>query len=150
MGCGGLSAVLSEGRVDEAGALLGHHYTLEGRVVRGDGRGRKIGFPTVNLATKNNLFPPIGVYVTAVLVGEVIHSAVTNVGVRPTFGTADDKPVVESHLLDFDQDLYDTKIRVAFIQRLREERAFSSVLALQEQIRLDAEQARELFKQISR
>ncbi|MBM62951.1 MAG: riboflavin biosynthesis protein RibF [Acidobacteria bacterium] len=141
--------LVSEGRVDEAGALLGHHYTLEGRVVRGDGRGRKIGFPTVNLSTKNNLFPPNGVYVTAVLVGEVIHSAVTNVGVRPTFGTADDKPVVESHLLDFDQDLYDTEIRVAFIQRLREERAFSSVLALQEQIRLDAEQARELFKQIS-
>ena len=57
--------------------------------------------------------------------------------------------MVESHLLDFDQDLYDTEIRVAFIQRLREERTFSSVQALQEQIQLDAEQARELFKQIS-
>ena len=141
--------LITEGRVDEASSLLGHHYTLEGTVVRGDGRGRKIGFPTANLSTDNTLFPPNGVYATAVLVGQVIHAAITNVGVRPTFGVPGNRPLVESHLFDVARDLYGTEIRVAFIQRLREERTFPDADALREQIAHDCDEARALFVQIS-
>ncbi|MEE2636166.1 MAG: bifunctional riboflavin kinase/FAD synthetase [Acidobacteriota bacterium] len=140
--------LISEGRVDEAGALLGHHYTLEGTVTRGDGRGRQIGFPTANLATENGLLPSNGVYATAVIINGDIHAAVTNVGVRPTFGAAV-SPVVESHVLDFERDLYGASIGVAFIQRVRDERVFSDGDALKTQIASDCEEARALFRQIS-
>ena len=140
--------LITEGRVDEAGALLGHHFTIEGTVTRGDGRGRSLGFPTANLATGNSLLPPNGVYVTAVLVDGDIYPAVTNVGVRPTFGGTVDR-VVESHCLDVDRDLYGVEIGVAFIQHVRDELAFPDVDALRAQIAEDCDEARALFRQIS-
>ncbi|MEE8131402.1 MAG: bifunctional riboflavin kinase/FAD synthetase [Vicinamibacterales bacterium] len=139
--------LIADGRVDEAGALLGHHYMLEGTVTRGEGRGRQLGFPTANLSTDNELFPPNGVYATAVLMDGEIHASVTNVGVRPTFGASG--PVVESHIFDIDRDLYGCKIRVAFVQRLRDELAFSDSDALRVQIARDCDEARTLFRQIS-
>jgi riboflavin kinase/FMN adenylyltransferase len=139
--------LVAEGRVDEAGALLGHHYMLEGTVTRGEGRGRQLGFPTANLSTDNELFPPNGVYATAVLMDGEIHASVTNVGVRPTFGASG--PVVESHIFDVDRDLYGCRIRVAFVQRLRDELAFSDGDALRVQIASDCDEARALFRQIS-
>ena len=139
--------LIAEGRVDEAGALLGHHYMLEGTVMRGEGRGRQLGFPTANLSTENELFPPNGVYATAVLMDGEIHASVTNVGVRPTFGASG--PVVESHIFDVDRDLYGCRIRVAFVQRLRDELAFSDGDALRVQIARDCDEARALFRQIS-
>lgn len=139
--------LVAEGRVDEAGALLGHHYMLEGTVTRGAGRGRQLGFPTANLSTDNELFPPNGVYATAVLMDGEIHASVTNVGVRPTFGASG--PVVESHIFDVDRDLYGCRIRVAFVQRLRDELAFSDGDALRVQIVRDCDEARALFRQIS-
>ena len=140
--------LIAEGRVDEAGALLGHHFMLEGTVTRGEGRGRQLGFPTANLSTENELFPPNGVYATAVLLDGEIHASVTNVGVRPTFG-ASSGPVVESHLFDVDRELYGRGIRVAFIQRLRDELAFPDPDALRVQIARDCDDARALFRQIS-
>ncbi len=141
--------LIAEGRVDEAGSLLGHHYMLAGTVARGDGRGRRIGYPTANLATDNALLPPNGVYAAAVLMEGDIHAAVTNVGVRPTFGGAPAGPVVESHLFDVDRDLYGLDVRVAFIRRLREERVFPDGEALRAQIARDCDAARGLFRQIS-
>src|SRR5687767_4967247 len=81
--------LVTEGRVDEAGALLGHHYMIEGVVVKGAGRGREIGFPTANLQTDNELPPPSGVYATTVTLGEVVRPSITNIGLRPTFGDVD-------------------------------------------------------------
>ena len=141
--------LVADGRVDEAGSLLGHHFTLEGTVTRGNGRGRQIGFPTANLATDNALLPPNGVYATAVVIDDDIHAAITNVGVRPTFGGAQAGPVVESHLFDVDRDLYGLEIGVAFIQRLRDELTFPDVDALRAQIVRDCDEARALFHQIS-
>lgn len=141
--------LVAEGRVDEAGSLLGHHYMIEGTVSRGDGRGRRIGYPTANLTAGDVLFPPNGVYATAVLMEGDVHAAVTNVGVRPTFGGATGGPVVESHLFDVDRDLYGREVRVAFIRRLREERAFPDGDALRAQIARDCDAARGLFQQIS-
>jgi riboflavin kinase/FMN adenylyltransferase len=141
--------LVAEGRVDEAGALLGHHYMLEGVVAHGEQRGRQLGFPTANLSTDNELFPPNGVYATAVLLDGDIHPAVTNVGLRPTFARSSSDPVVESHIFDLDEDLYGRAIKVAFVQRLRDEVAFTDPDVLRTQIARDCEQARALFRQIS-
>ncbi len=140
--------LVSEGRVDEAGALLGHHYVVEGEVVAGDGRGRQIGFPTANLATPNELLPPHGVYATVAIVGGRFLPAITNVGVRPTFGGSAG-PVIETHVLEQTGDLYGAHLRLAFVLRLRDERAFSGVEALRTQIAADCEGARALFGRIS-
>lgn len=140
--------LLSEGRVDEAAALLGHHYFIDGAIVRGAGRGRGIGFPTANLDTPNELIPPAGVYATTMTIDGVLHPAVTNIGMRPTFGDVE-HPVVETHLFDVDRDLYERQVRLSFVQRLRDERAFPDVDALRSQIDADCRSARRLFGRIS-
>ena len=140
--------LVSEGRVDEAAALLGHHYFLDGTVVRGAGRGRSIGVPTANLSTSNDLVPPAGVYATLATVDGIILPAVTNIGLRPTFGDVD-VPVIETHVLDTDRDLYDRTVRLLFVQRLRDERQFPDVEALRAQIDADIRGARRLFGRIS-
>lgn len=140
--------LLAEGRVDEAGALLGHHYFLDGVVARGAGRGRELGFPTANVATGNELVPPSGVYATTITIDGIVHPSVTNIGMRPTFGDVD-RPVVETHIFDVDGDLYDTAVRLSFVQRLRDERAFPDVDALRAQIEADCRSARRLFGRIS-
>src|SRR4029453_14432240 len=105
--------LLSEGRVDEAGALLGYHYFIDGTVVRGDARGREIGFPTANLETANELLPPSGVYATTAALGGISPPPVPNIGTRPTFG-AGGGVTVETHLLDGSRDLYDASLRLSF------------------------------------
>src|SRR5262252_2821088 len=123
--------LLGEGRVDEAGALLGHQYYIDGSVVRGDARGRTIGFPTANVCSDNELLPPHGVYATTARVAGVVHASVTNVGVRPTVD-ASGRTSVETHLFNFERDVYGTPLRVGFVQRLRDERRFESVEALRD------------------
>src|SRR5437867_3583859 len=121
--------LLSEGRVDEAGALLGHHYFIDGRVTRGAGRGRGLGFPTANLDVSNELLPPAGVYATTVTIDGVLHPSITNIGLRPTFGDVE-HVTVETHIFDMARDLYGLDVRLSFVQRLRDERAFPDVDAL--------------------
>ncbi len=139
--------LVAEGRVDEAGVLLGHHYFLDGSVVRGEGRGRQIGVPTANIQTDNELVPLDGVYATLVTLDGVVHSAVTNVGVRPTFGEGE--RVIETHVFDLAEDLYGRTFRLSFISRLRGERQFADIEALRAQIDADCRQARDLFSRIS-
>ena len=140
--------LVAEGRVDEAGALLGHHFFIDGQVVRGAGRGREIGVPTANLSTTNELVPPHGVYATTLTVDGVVHSSVTNIGTRPTFGDVK-APVIETHALDFNRDLYERVVRLGFVQRLRDERRFPDVDALKAQIDADVRRARRLFDRLS-
>lgn len=140
--------LVAEGRVDEAGALLGHHYAIEGQVVPGAQRGRQLGFPTANLSTDNELVPPAGVYATAADIGGRRWPAVTNVGVRPTFETTG-ATTIETHVLGLDADLYGAPVSLSFIQRLRDERRFADVDALREQIEADVRRARRLFDNIS-
>ncbi|MGE5244509.1 MAG: bifunctional riboflavin kinase/FAD synthetase [Betaproteobacteria bacterium] len=140
--------LVSEGRVDEAGALLGHQYYIDGAVVHGDSRGRAIGFPTANLETDNELLPPHGVYATTATVDGVVRPSVTNVGVRPTVDRSG-RTTIETHLFGFDRDLYGERLRIGFVQRLRDERAFESIDALGAQIAADCERARMLFDRLS-
>jgi riboflavin kinase/FMN adenylyltransferase len=140
--------LIAEGRVDEAGALLGHHYFIDGTVIHGAARGREIGFPTANLETRNELLPPAGVYATTASVKGIAYPSVTNIGTRPTFGEGD-RLHVETHLLDASRDLYDATVRLSFVQRLRDERAFPDVDALRAQIDADCRAAKRLFGRIS-
>jgi riboflavin kinase/FMN adenylyltransferase len=140
--------LVSEGRVDEAGALLGHHYFIDGTVAAGARRGRELGFPTANLQTENELLPPAGVYATMAAIEGVALPSVTNVGVRPTFG-AGDRTHVETHLLGMSRDLYGRRVRLSFVQRLRDERAFPDIDALKSQIEADCRAAERLFGRIS-
>jgi len=140
--------LIAEGRVDEAAALLGRHYFVDGTVVHGDARGRTLGYPTANLETANELLPPNGVYASMVNLGATIHPSITNVGVRPTFGRGL-PTVIETFLFDFEQDLYGSSMRLWFVQRLRDERTFDSVDSLRAQIDADCARARTLFERIS-
>ena len=140
--------LISEGRVDEAGALLGHQYYIDGTVMRGDQRGRTIGFPTANLCTDNELPPPNGVYATTARVGEMVYPSVTNIGTRPTVDDSG-RTTIETHIFNIDRELYGTTIRVGFVQRLRDERRFESLDLLREQIAADCQRARVLFARLS-
>jgi riboflavin kinase / FMN adenylyltransferase len=140
--------LISEGRVDEAGALLGHQYFIDGTVMTGDARGKSIGYPTANLCTENELVPPHGVYATTATVDGVVRAGVTNIGVRPTVAS-DGDATIETHIFDFDRDLYGARLRIGFVQRLRDERAFASIDALRAQIGADCDRARVLFDRLS-
>jgi riboflavin kinase/FMN adenylyltransferase len=140
--------LVSEGRLDEAGALLGHQYFLDGTVVLGDQRGRTIGFPTANLCTTNELLPPHGVYATTTRIGEIVYPSVTNIGTRPTVDQSG-RATIETHVFNLDRDLYGAAIRLGFVQRLRDERAFESLDLLRAQIDADCQRARVLFNRLS-
>jgi riboflavin kinase/FMN adenylyltransferase len=135
-----IRALVAAGDVRRAADFLGGPFLLEGEVVRGDGRGRELGFPTANIVPDDRLVcPGHGVY-AAWAHG---HPAAVNVGVRPTFETGRGL-LVEAYLLDFDADLYGQTLRIAFVERLRGERRFDSVDALVAQMHRDVEQAHEI------
>ena len=137
--------LLSEGAVAQAAGLLGRPYVLRGEVVEGDRRGRTIGFPTANVRPDPAaLVPARGVYAGFVRFGEKTYAACTNVGVAPTFDRTDSR--VEAHLLDFRGDLYGCVVDVGFTQRILDERRFSGVQELIEQIHRDVEEARRITR----
>jgi riboflavin kinase/FMN adenylyltransferase len=132
--------ILKDGRVADAVNVLGRNYTLDGVVVHGDGRGRKLGFPTANLSTEKELLPCDGVYVVKVKWRDRYFDGVINIGHRPTFSGGE--TTLEIHLLDFQGDLYAERLRIYFVDRLRGEQKFASVDALQEAVLQDIERAR--------
>ena len=140
--------LVSEGRVDEAGALLGRHYAIDGTIVEGAKRGREIGFPTANLSTDNELIPPHGVYATMSAIDGKVFPSVTNIGQRPTVGEGL-ATTIETHVIGQSLDLYGRAFRLAFVQRLRDERKFPDLEALQEQIAADVRRATRLFDRLS-
>lgn len=140
--------LVNEARVDEAGALLGHQYFIDGTIVHGDHRGRTIGFPTANVQTENELLPPNGVYATTATLDGLVYRSVTNVGVRPTVDDTG-RVSIETHVFGLDRDLYGATMRVGFVQRLRDERKFESLDALKAQITADCDRARVLFQRLS-
>jgi riboflavin kinase/FMN adenylyltransferase len=129
---------LAAGDLPTANRLLGRPYAVTGTVVRGDGRGRELGYPTANLRFDYRAaLPPLGIYAG----GAIGQQALISIGKRPTFH-ADGEVVFEAHLLDWDGDLYDQELRVELLHRLRDERAFASVNELVDQMHRDEEEAR--------
>jgi riboflavin kinase / FMN adenylyltransferase len=135
--------LLLGGRIETANALLGRPYAVECDVVAGAGRGRRIGYPTANLITPNELVPR-GVFVTILTAEERVFPSVTSIGVRPTFHGHD--LTVETHVLDFRGDLYGAGVRLAFLRKLRDETRYPDAEALRAQIGRDAEAARGYFR----
>ena len=141
-----IRAFLLEGRVEAAALLLGRPYFMEGTVVRGAQRGRSLGFPTVNIAAGEQLLPAFGVYACFFWAeGEEAMPALTNIGVRPTFG--EQAGAVEVHVPERRlEDLTGRQVELAFVSRLRPERRFSSAQALVRQIREDISRGLKLLE----
>jgi riboflavin kinase/FMN adenylyltransferase len=137
--------LLQQGRVNLARRMLGRPYGVEGRVVRGAERGAKLGFPTANLHPQNRVIPRNGVYVTATLIDGQWRRSVTNIGTRPTFGSANESSV-ETFVMNWSGDLYDDVVRVRFLHRLREEKKFGSIDELKSQIERDVARAQDYFE----
>jgi len=139
---------LVQGQVALARRLLGRPFSLEGEVVRGAATGALIRFPTANIRTGNDLVPRRGVYVTLLSVDRCPLRSVTNIGVRPTLTAASGEPplTIESHVLDFSENIYGRRVRLEFLVHLREERRFGSVGALAAQIAADVGRARRYFR----
>lgn len=134
---------LETGRIDEVNGCLGRLYAVRGPVIKGDQRGRTIGFPTANLALWDELLLPAnGVYATFAWLGDRRYAAATNVGVRPTVDGESLR--VEAHLLDFDRDIYGEELRLEFVERVRPERRFAGLAELSEQIAADVADVRRL------
>lgn len=130
------------GDLRSAATMLGRPVSVLGTVVRGDGRGKSLGFPTANLDLHHELHPPAGVYAALALLDGALRPAVVNVGNKPTFGGGEE--TVEAHLLDGGGDLYGRDLEVFFLERLRGEKTFPGTEALREQIAADAARAREV------
>ncbi len=136
--------LVQEGKLHEAKRLLGRDYQVEGTVIKGKNRGgRLLGYPTANLALIDELVPKRGVYVVKVLVADQIHDGLTNIGYNPTFG--DGAFSVETHILNFQEDLLGKKIHIKFIERLRDEKTFASLEDLVAQIERDIALAIEIL-----
>jgi len=144
VGSNRIRKMILDGDVKKAASHLGRPYMIEGIVIKGDSRGRTIGFPTINLMSDFPLIPRRGVYVSVVEIDGKKFSAVTNIGYNPTFDGQG--LTIETYILDFSQDLYGQKITLYFLNRIRDEVKFSSADELKERIRLDVETAREYFK----
>lgn len=139
-----IRALISSGSVDEAAALLGRPHRLEGEVMRGDARGRDLGYPTANLALPDGIIAPAnGIYAVRVR-GVVEGNGVASLGVRPTFGVGGAR-LLEVHIFEFDGDIYGRRLGVDFVQRLRGEERFESVGDLVAQMDRDSAAARRVL-----
>jgi riboflavin kinase/FMN adenylyltransferase len=138
-----IRTLLGSGEVEHAAKLLGRNYAITGIVVRGDGRGKGLGFPTANIAPKHAIIPADGVYAVRLVVRERVYDGIANIGMRPTFN----KKVlaIEVHVFNFSEDIYGEDISLCFIRKIREEKKFKDSEALANQIRSDIKVAKEIL-----
>jgi riboflavin kinase/FMN adenylyltransferase len=137
---------VAEGRVSDAAAIMGRDFSVVGRVVHGESRGKGLGFPTANLEMLG-LHPANGVYAVQVALSEdpeTLIPGVANLGVQPTFNGR--RFCAEVHLLDYEGDLYGKELTVYFVDRIRSERKFDSAKELVERIEIDVLEARKLIR----
>lgn len=146
-----IRTLIAQGEMERANQFLGHPHTLTNRVAHGKKIGTTtLGFPTVNLLIPQGVIvPAYGVYATRVWFDGQCRCAVTNVGVRPTVEDNDGHVTVEGFILDFDGDLYGHEIRMEFYKYLRPEQKFASMQALADEIRHNAQQTRDYFRQLT-
>lgn len=133
---------LRKGKIEEANKLLGRHYEIKGTVIKGQSRGKIIGFPTANIHTWNEIIPQ-GVFLTKSQIGENSYFSLTNAGSRPTF--EQNAINIESYLLNFDEDIYGKSMEISFLKKVRGETKFSSPEALASQIKKDIKTAQRYF-----
>jgi len=129
-----IRSLLQEGKIEKANRLLGRPYEIEGEVVKGQSRGKALGFPTANIETENEIIPQ-GVFITKTRVGSKIFPSMTNVGKQPTFDQKDLN--IESFIIDFDRDLYGEHIGIHFLKKIRDQMKFKTPDELARQLEDD-------------
>ncbi len=136
---------IQNGEIEQASKLLDRFFSLNGPVIKGEGRGKQIGFATANIFVgKEMIIPKKGVYITKTTINDMNYHSVTNIGINPTF--KDNNSIsIETHILDFDKDIYGENLKVEFIKKLRDEKKFSSVNELIAQIKKDVVLVKEYF-----
>ena len=145
VGSSAIRQALAAGDVERVGRLLGRPFSLRGPVVAGDSRGRTLGFPTANMAIGlDRALPAYGIYVTRVYVRESAYESCTSIGIRPTFDV-EPRPVVETFILDFDEEIYGREMQIDLLHRLRGEERFASAEELIAQMEKDVGATREWF-----
>jgi len=135
---------LADGNMKRVNSLIGRFFSLHGRVITGAGRGTGLGFPTANLTVNpEQTLPPDGIYATWAYIDDKAFQSATNIGKRPTFGGID--RIVEVYVLDYHGDLYEHELRIDIVERLRDEKRFSSVAELKKQVVEDVKQSRAML-----
>lgn len=140
--------LIDSGAVAAVAPMLARDYFISGKVVAGHRRGRELGFPTANIATRAEILPKDGIYATWFQLGDAILPSVTSIGLNPTFGAG--PRTVESYILNFDREIYGEAVKLSFVDRLRDEVKFTTVPALIEQIRADVAAAAALLAKVER
>jgi riboflavin kinase/FMN adenylyltransferase len=136
--------MLEEGKVDEASQLLDRPYSIEGKVVPGEGRGRMMNIPTANIQAHNELIPKGGIYISEIGVAGSRYKSVTNIGIRPTFHLL--HQTIETHMMDFHNHIYGEKVELFFHRRIRDEIKFDNAEQLRQKIQEDIEEMKVFFK----
>ena len=138
---------IEAGQVSDAAHLLGYPYSISGKVVRGKGRGKHLGFPTANLSyDKQKVIPNNGVYLTLVKVRNIYVWGLTNIGTNPTFGS--DELCIETHLIGFDGNIYGKNLTICFLDRIRDEIQFKDADSLIDQMQQDMDAAEKIIYKI--
>jgi riboflavin kinase/FMN adenylyltransferase len=136
---------VQDGQIKQSATMLGRPYSISGKVVPGERRGKTLGFPTANLATDAELLPPNGVYAVRVILEGDRRPGVASLGVKPTFSGT--QFTIEAHIFDFDEDIYGEPLRMEFVEWIREEKSFPDAGALVQQIHRDAREARRILQE---
>jgi len=139
--------LLLSGEIGTANRMLGRYYFLEGVVEKGDGLGKLLSFPTANIKVGDLLIPKHGVYATLLKVDNLVLKSVTNVGIRPTIPGVN-QVRIETHILDYEDDLYSKRVEVHFVDYIREEKKFDNFELLKNAIANDCEIARKILEKI--
>jgi riboflavin kinase / FMN adenylyltransferase len=148
VGSSAIRQALAEGDVARVAALLGRPFSLRGPIVTGDRRGRTLGFPTANIAIgRDRALPAYGIYVTRAYVRENSYESCTSIGIRPTFDV-EPRPIVETFILDFEENIYGQEMRIDLLHRLRGEERFDSAEELIAQMHKDIENTRRWFREM--
>ena len=136
--------LLAQGKVESVKEYLGSNYIVEGIVIEGKQIGRTMGFPTANLKFKENLIlPRIGIYATKVYIGDKVYIGATNIGFNPTVRV--EKLSIETHILQFNEDIYGKNIKIEFLERIRDEKKFNSLDELKQQLKNDTKKIYEKY-----
>jgi len=141
--------LIRAGEMQPAANLLGRFYSVDGKVVHGDGRGKSMGFPTANLEYwDERVMPANGIYATRAWLDGICHSSVSNLGIRPTFENTPPLPLLEAYLMNFSGEIYGKTLRLEFVARLRPEIKFSSIEELMDQMNRDKVEAMEVLDHV--
>jgi len=135
--------MLEDGDVKTASKLLGRFYYLEGIIVRGKQLGKKLGYPTANISSANEMVPHLGVYATYTIINNKKYKSITNIGKKPTFGG--NEIIIETHIFDFNRDVYGELIQIQFVSFIRPEIKFENINILVENIKNDCVKAKEIL-----